>query len=186
MEIPHGKRFVQAQRGSTGMSFRSNQFLGSEKDTGYINDLARQSTLRGHSSIKIRENPIQFSIKTEFCKLSPELEDHFEILEHIQGKMSEKRNIQDHKHKLLTAKYELRRKLYRAFCKDPDLPSDMQDKHRYKLSLLPRNSSFAQVRNRCISTSRPRSVYEFFCISCIVFNGLASRGPLMGIKKLSW
>ncbi|ERM97894.1 hypothetical protein AMTR_s00376p00015470, partial [Amborella trichopoda] len=37
------------------------------------------------SSIKIRENPIQFSIKTEFCKLSPELEDHFEILEHIQG-----------------------------------------------------------------------------------------------------
>nr|KJB09743.1 hypothetical protein B456_001G161900 [Gossypium raimondii] len=85
------------------------------------------------------------------------------------SKMSEKRNIRDHKRRLLAAKYELRRKLYKAFCKDPDLPSDMRDKHRYKLSKLPRNSSFARVRNRCISTGRPRSVYEFFRISRIVF-----------------
>ena len=96
--------------------------------------------------------------------------------------MSEKRNIRDHKRRLLAAKYELRRKLYKALCKDPD----MRDKHRYKLSKLPRNSSFARVRNRCISTGRPRSVYEFFRISRIVFRGLASRGPLMGIKKSSW
>ena len=102
------------------------------------------------------------------------------------SKMSEKRNIRDHKRRLLAAKYELRRKLYKAFCKDLDLPSDMRDKHRYKLSKLPRNSSFARVRNRCISTGRPRSVYEFFRISRIVFRGLASRGPLMGIKKSSW
>ncbi|KAL5854209.1 hypothetical protein ACOSQ4_004011 [Xanthoceras sorbifolium] len=47
----------------------------------------------------------------------------------------------------------------------------MRDKHRYKLSKLPRKrkSSFAQVRNRCIFTGRPRSVYEFFRISRIVF-----------------
>nr|YP_005090479.1 ribosomal protein S14 [Lotus japonicus]YP_005090493.1 ribosomal protein S14 [Lotus japonicus]AET62939.1 ribosomal protein S14 [Lotus japonicus]AET62953.1 ribosomal protein S14 [Lotus japonicus] len=100
--------------------------------------------------------------------------------------MSEKRNIRDHKRRLLAAKYELRRKLYKAFCKDSDLPSDMRDKLRYKLSKLPRNSSFARVRNRCISTGRPRSVYEFFRISRIVFRGLASRGSLMGIKKSSW
>nr|YP_010921729.1 ribosomal protein S14 [Pinellia ternata]WIM35503.1 ribosomal protein S14 [Pinellia ternata] len=86
--------------------------------------------------------------------------------------MSEKRNIRDHK--LSAAKYELRRKLYKAFCKDPDLPSDMRDKHRYKLSKLPRKSSFARVRNRCISTGRPRSVVEFFRISPLVFRGLAS------------
>ncbi|KAL1294336.1 hypothetical protein AAHE18_19G134700 [Arachis hypogaea] len=100
--------------------------------------------------------------------------------------VSEKRNIRDHKRRLLTTKYELRRKLYKAFCKDSDLPSDMQDKLRYKLSKLPRNSSFPRVRNRCISTSRPRSIYEFFRISRIIFRGLASRGPLMGIKKSSW
>ncbi|YP_008992378.1 ribosomal protein S14 (mitochondrion) [Salvia miltiorrhiza] len=94
--------------------------------------------------------------------------------------MSEKRNIRDHKRRLLAAKYELRRKLYKAFCfcKDPDLP---RDKHRYKLSKLPRNSSFARVRNRCISTGRPRSVYKFFRISRIVF-----RISRSGIKKSSW
>nr|QKE23630.1 ribosomal protein S14 [Colquhounia coccinea] len=91
--------------------------------------------------------------------------------------MSEKRNLRDHKRRLLAAKYELRRKLYKAFCKDPDLP---RDKHRYKLSKLPRKSSFSRVRiiNRCISTGRPRSVYiyKFFRISRIVFRGLASDG----------
>ena len=102
------------------------------------------------------------------------------------SKMSEKRNIRDHKRRLLAAKSELRRKLYKAFCKDPDLPSDMRDKHRYKLSKLPRKSSFVRVRNRCIFTGRPRGVVEFFRISRIVFRGLASRGPLMGIKKSSW
>ena len=114
----------------------------------------------------------------------------FIYMERIEEKkkkeMSEKRNIRDHKRRLLAAKYELRRKLYKAFCKDSYLPSDMRDKLRYKLSKLPRNSSFARVRNRCISTGRPRSVYEFFRISRIVFRGLASRGPLMGIKKSSW
>ncbi|ERM98995.1 hypothetical protein AMTR_s00363p00007720 [Amborella trichopoda] len=37
------------------------------------------------SPIKIWESPIQFSMETEFYKLSPELEDHFEIFEHILG-----------------------------------------------------------------------------------------------------
>ncbi|KAA3449950.1 ribosomal protein S14 [Gossypium australe] len=60
----------------------------------------------------------------------------------------------------------------------------MRDKHRYKLSKLPRKSSMARVRNR--DTGRPRSVVEFFRISRIVFRGLASRGSLMGIKKSSW
>lgn len=102
MEISCGQKFIQTQRGSTGKSFRSNPFLGSNKDKGYVSDLARQSTLRGHgmshfsvriltvmslldSPVEIRENSIQFSMETEFCEFSPELEDHFEIFEHIRG-----------------------------------------------------------------------------------------------------
>ncbi|KAE9584325.1 putative ribosomal protein L5 (mitochondrion) [Lupinus albus] len=102
MEIPRGQKFIQTKRGSTGKSFRSNPFLGSKKDKGYVSDLARQSTLRGHgmsnfsvristvmslldSPVEIRENSIQFSMETEFCEFSPELEDHFEIFEHIRG-----------------------------------------------------------------------------------------------------
>lgn len=101
MEIPCGQRFIQPKRGpffKAGKSFRS----GNEKDTGYVSDFARQSTLRGHgmshflvristvmslldSPVEIRENPIQFSMETEFCEFSPELEDHFEIFEHMRG-----------------------------------------------------------------------------------------------------
>ncbi|KAJ8746856.1 hypothetical protein K2173_012907 (mitochondrion) [Erythroxylum novogranatense] len=103
MEIPCGQKFIQTQRGSTGKSFRSNPFFGSKNDKkGYVSDPARQSTLRGHgmsnfsvristvmslldSPVEIRENSIQFSMETEFCEFSPELEDHFEILEHFRG-----------------------------------------------------------------------------------------------------
>nr|AUD39312.1 ribosomal protein subunit L5 [Pentas lanceolata] len=102
IEISCGQKLIQTQRASTGKSFRSNPFLGSNKDKkGYVSDLARQSTLRGHgmsnflvristvmslldSAVEIRENSIQFSMETEFCELSPELEDHFEIFEHIR------------------------------------------------------------------------------------------------------
>lgn len=98
-----GQKLIQTQRASTGKSFRSNPFLGSNKDKkGYVSDLARQSTLRGHgmsnflvristvmslldSPVEIRENSIQFSMETEFCEFSPELESHFEIFEHIRG-----------------------------------------------------------------------------------------------------
>nr|QKO26529.1 ribosomal protein L5 [Sphaeradenia woodsonii] len=101
IEILRGQRFIQTQRGfKAGKSFRSN--LGHEKDTGYVSDFARQSALRGHgmshffvristvmsmldSPVEIRENPIQFSMETEFCEFSSELEDHFEIFEHIRG-----------------------------------------------------------------------------------------------------
>ncbi|KAL0294797.1 UNVERIFIED_CONTAM: 60S ribosomal protein L5, mitochondrial [Sesamum calycinum] len=103
MEIPCGQKLIQIERSSTGKSFRSNPFLGSNKDKkGYVSDLARQSTLRGHgmsnflvristvmslldSPVEIRENSIKFSMETEFCEFSPELEDHFEIFEHIRG-----------------------------------------------------------------------------------------------------
>lgn len=100
MEIPCGQKFIQTQRGGGGKSFRSNP--GSKKDKGYVSDLARQSTLRGHgmsnflvriltvmslldSPVEIRANSIKFSMETEFCEFSPELEDHFEIFEHIRG-----------------------------------------------------------------------------------------------------
>lgn len=102
MEIPCGQKLIQKIRASTGKSFRSNPFLGSNKGSVSNLDLARQSALRGHgmshflfristvmslldSPVEIRENSIQFSMETEFCELSPELGEHFEIFEHIRG-----------------------------------------------------------------------------------------------------
>lgn len=101
MEILCGQRFIQTgPYFQAGKWFRSNLFLGSEKHTGYVSDFARQSALRGHgmshflvriltsmldSPVEIRENSIQFSMEREFSLFSPELEDSFEIFEHIRG-----------------------------------------------------------------------------------------------------
>ncbi|KAJ0815464.1 putative ribosomal protein S14 [Helianthus annuus] len=100
--------------------------------------------------------------------------------------MSDKRNIQDQKRRLLAEKFELRRKLYKAFTKDTDLPNDVREKHRCKLAALPRNSSFTRVMNRCVFTGRAHAVYKMFRVSRIVFRDLASRGLLQGVKKASW
>jgi len=103
MEISCGQKLIHKQKASTGKLFRSNPFLGSNKEKkGYVSDLVRQSTLRGHSMshffvristvmslldspVEIRQNSIQFSVETEFLEFSPELEEHFEVFEHIRG-----------------------------------------------------------------------------------------------------
>lgn len=105
---------------------------------------------------------------------------------HLAIKMSDKRNIRDSKRRILAARYELKRKFYKALCQDPDLPSAMRDKVRYKLSKIPRNSSLTRIRNRCVFTGRPRSVYRKFRMSRIIFRELATQGQLQGVKKASW
>jgi len=103
MEILSGQRFKEVQSdpfAKARKSARTNPFIGAGKDSG--NAFARQSVLRGHamynflvrmltvmsmldSRAEIRENTIKFFMETEFCEFSPELEDHFEIFEHIRG-----------------------------------------------------------------------------------------------------
>ncbi|KAI3848588.1 hypothetical protein MKX03_010298 [Papaver bracteatum] len=89
MEIPRGQRFIQ--REPQHQVSKSNPF---EKDGGSFYEgkecLIFRSESRGvmsilDSPVKIKENSIQFSMETEFCEFSPELEDHFEIFEHIRG-----------------------------------------------------------------------------------------------------
>nr|AKI85091.1 ribosomal protein S14 [California macrophylla] len=101
-------------------------------------------------------------------------------------KIDENRNVEDHRRRLLAVKYEMRRNLYKALCRDPSLPSDMRDVYRTKLSTLPRNSSFTRIRNRCIYSGRARGVYRKFRMSRIVFRELAGFGELMGVTKSSW
>ncbi|KDP39100.1 hypothetical protein JCGZ_00857 [Jatropha curcas] len=98
----------------------------------------------------------------------------------------ENRCIKDNQRRLLASKFELKRNLYKALVRDPELPTEMREKFHQKLSKLPRNSSFTRVRNRCIFTGRSRAVYEFFRMSRIVFRELASKGMLNGVKKASW
>ena len=50
---------------------------------------------------------------------------------------------------------------------------------------LPSDSSITKVRNRCIISNRPRSVYRKYKISRLMFRELSLKGDLMGIKKAS-
>ncbi|KAJ0240075.1 Mitochondrial ribosomal protein S14 [Hirschfeldia incana] len=140
-----------------------------------------QSSLLWRSAVNAPNNLAQSQsrhISTTLTKPAPS--------KHSGTEQGVKRNSADHRRRLLAARFELRRKLYKAFCKDPELPSEMREKNRYKLSKLPRNSAFTRIRNRCVFTGRSRSVTELFRMSRICFRGLANKGELMGIKKSSW
>ena len=94
--------------------------------------------------------------------------------------------IRDHTRRLLVAKYELERMQCKAISRHKNLPNQIRYEYFLKSSKLPRNSSRTRVRNRCIFTGRPRSVYKLFRVSRIVFRELASKGSLIGINKPSW
>lgn len=103
MEVLSGQRFKEAKSdpfAKARKSSRTNPFIGADKDSSTA--FAQPTVLRGHamynflvrmltvmsmldSRAEIRENTIKFFMETEFCEFSPELEDHFEIFEHIRG-----------------------------------------------------------------------------------------------------
>ena len=95
-------------------------------------------------------------------------------------------NIKDQKRRLDLAKFELKRLLYKAISHDRNIAADIRTEAGFKLSKLPRNSSKTRIRNRCIFTGRPRSVYKLFRVSRIVFRELASQGSIVGVYKSSW
>lgn len=54
------------------------------------------------------------------------------------------------------------------------------------LSELTRNSSLSRIRNRCILTSRAKSVYKKLGLSRIKLRELVLHGVQFGIKKSTW
>lgn len=167
-------------------SYSSLQQFGAGKPAsllpGTINSLRQFSANPLLKSVNL--NPRPSTMTSSFHSSS--FKQEYLKKDRPSNKMLVHRNIRDYKRRLLVAKYELRRNLYKALCRDPELPSHVRERHRIKLSKLPRNSSSTRVRNRCIFTGRSRGVYEKFRMSRIVFRELASRGELMGVKKASW
>ncbi len=54
------------------------------------------------------------------------------------------------------------------------------------LHKLPRNSSPARKKNRCIETGRPHGYMRQFGLSRIAFREHASKGEIPGVTKASW
>jgi small subunit ribosomal protein S14 len=92
----------------------------------------------------------------------------------------------DKKKRILVAKYELQRLIYKYMIKNALLPKTLRNHSVKNLNKLPRKGSIIKVRNRCILTGRGRSVLSFCKLSRIKVRELASQGLLAGLKKASW
>src|SRR3982751_2768837 len=55
-----------------------------------------------------------------------------------------------------------------------------------KLQKLPRDSSPARQRNRCVLTGRPRGVYRKFGLGRNKLREATMRGDVPGLRKASW
>lgn len=86
----------------------------------------------------------------------------------------------------LIAKYEKKRKEFKAILNDPETSDEAFYEAQAKLTKLPKNSSPVRARNRCSVTGRPRGYIRKFGLSRITFRELATQGKIPGVIKSSW
>lgn len=98
-----------------------------------------------------------------------------------------KQNIKDLQKRLLVYKKEKKNLLFKFIIRSTKLSKNLRNKAQNEfLKRILINSSKIRVNNRCVFTSRGKSVNKNFKLSRITFRKLASEGLLLGIKKSSW
>lgn len=88
--------------------------------------------------------------------------------------------------KRVVAKYAERRSALRAIAQDMSRPQEERAQAREDLALLPRDANPNRVRNRDLTTGRPRGYIRHFGLSRITFREMALKGLLPGVRKASW
>ena len=83
-------------------------------------------------------------------------------------------------------RYAARRDELKAVIKNPNSSVEERDAAQLKLQALPRDSSPARQRNRCLLCGRPRGYMRQFRTCRICFRTLASKGEIPGVTKASW
>lgn len=95
-------------------------------------------------------------------------------------------SIKDHKRRLKCVKYEYKKIQLKSIAENSALPMELRFKARLDLTELPRDASVVRIRNRCILTGRPRSVYRRWRISRIKIRELMAENKIPGLRKSSW
>ena len=90
------------------------------------------------------------------------------------------------KRKLLVKKYAAKYARLKAIADDKSLGDTERLMARLKLAELPRNANPTRVRNRCVTTGRPRGYYRKFGLCRVELRDLANKGMIPGVTKLSW
>jgi|SRR4051812_35976257 small subunit ribosomal protein S14 len=92
----------------------------------------------------------------------------------------------NNRRKKMAASAGPKRQRLKAIIEDRSRPLEERFAATLKLAEMPRNSSPTRVRNRCVLTGRPRSVYQLTGLSRITLRELGSNGKIPGFVKSSW
>jgi small subunit ribosomal protein S14 len=86
----------------------------------------------------------------------------------------------------LVKKYAEKRASLKAIVSNPDSSFDERQTAMFELQKLPRDSSPARQRNRCVLSGRPRGYYRKFGLGRNKLREAAMRGDVPGLRKASW
>lgn len=96
-----------------------------------------------------------------------------------------KENFKDYKKRLSYYKEEKKILLLKFIIRSLNLPNTLRKKAQKHFNNNLKISKI-KIKNRCIFTSRSKSINKKMKISRITFRKLASEGLILGLKKSSW
>jgi small subunit ribosomal protein S14 len=94
--------------------------------------------------------------------------------------------LKDRRRRILVASYEFRRTWLKSLYQHQNFDVEFRQYIYQEIMNLSTNISPAKLRNRCVLTNRPRSIYRKFGLSRLMFRKYASQCKLVGIRKASW
>jgi small subunit ribosomal protein S14 len=101
--------------------------------------------------------------------------------------MAKKSSIEkNNRRRRMAKRYAGKRSRLKAIVNNRSLTMEERFAAQMKLTLLPRNSAPARIRNRCEMTGRPRAFYRKVRMSRLALRELANKGLIPGMVKSSW
>ena len=88
--------------------------------------------------------------------------------------------------KKLVQKYAAKYAKLKAIADDKSADETERLIARLKMAEIPRNANPTRVRNRCVTTGRPRGYYRKFGLCRVELRDLANKGMIPGVAKSSW
>lgn len=93
--------------------------------------------------------------------------------------------IKDKRRRILFSLYEKKHNFLTSIYQNFSLSKQIRLIAYYNLLILSKDSSITRIKNRCVLTNRPRSIYKHFGLSRLMFRKYILQGKLIGVKKSS-
>ncbi|XP_012254090.2 28S ribosomal protein S14, mitochondrial [Athalia rosae] len=94
--------------------------------------------------------------------------------------------IRDVKRRKMVQEHAPERLRVNSLRKNTILPLELREIVDQEIAAFPRDSCFVRIRNRCVITSRARSVIPRWRLSRIMFRHLADYNQLSGVQRAMW